>query len=250
MKNIRQARGQPDLPLGPLPALPAAADPPLSGSRQVVLAALQQRREPITLAALSQATSLHVNTLREHLDALESGGRVRRHRAAPSGRGRPAWLYEATRDTAAAAAAEYAGLAAALASAIHRHSPDPRAEAIDAGAAWGRDLARLKGAPSQRRASSARHHVVSLLADLGFAPEPNDPATSVRLTHCPLLEAAHRYPDVVCGVHLGIVQGALETWDADSADTELLPFSEPGACRLLLAMHKRPANKRPADTPS
>jgi len=241
VKNDGPIEGQPEPPLGPLPAMPADADPPLSGARQVVLGALQRRREPITLAALSQATSLHVNTLREHLDALESRGIVRRHRAAPNGRGRPAWLYEATHVSAAGAETEYAGLAAALAAAIHRNSSDPQADAIDAGAGWGRELAQAQGAPPRRGASSARHHVVRLLADLGFAPEANSAATSVRLTRCPLLEAAHRYPDVVCGVHLGIVQGALEAWDADSADTQLKPFSEPGACRLLLATLQRTA---------
>ena len=57
----------------------------------------------------------------------------------------------------------------------------------------------------------------------------------VRLTRCPLLEAAHKYPDVVCGVHLGLAQGALEEYGAASDGTDLVPFAEPGACRLRLA---------------
>jgi len=63
----------------------------------------------------------------------------------------------------------------------------------------------------------------------------------VRLTLCPLLEAAHKHPDVVCGVHLGIVRGALEEYGADPTGTDLLPFSEPGACRLELLA--RPADE-------
>jgi hypothetical protein len=39
---------------------------------------------------------------------------------------------------------------------------------------------------------------------------------------------------VVCGVHLGIVRGALEEYGADSDRTDLQPFAEPGACRLDL----------------
>jgi predicted ArsR family transcriptional regulator len=56
----------------------------------------------------------------------------------------------------------------------------------------------------------------------------------VRLTRCPLLEAAHRTPEVVCGVHVGIVRGALVERGASPAGTALTPFAEPGACRLVL----------------
>jgi predicted ArsR family transcriptional regulator len=76
--------------------------------------------------------------------------------------------------------------------------------------------------------------VVRLLDDVGFSPETDDRATTVRLTRCPLLETAKEYPDVVCGVHLGIARGALEEYGADSTRTDLLPFAEPGACRLHL----------------
>jgi len=60
------------------------------------------------------------------------------------------------------------------------------------------------------------------------------------LLRWPLLEAAHKYPDVVCGVHLGIVRGALEEYGADPSNTDLFPFSEPGACRLDLRTAGKP----------
>jgi predicted ArsR family transcriptional regulator len=69
---------------------------------------------------------------------------------------------------------------------------------------------------------------------VGFCPEADERATTARLTRCPLLETAKEYPDVVCGVHLGIVRGALEEYGADDTHTDLEPFSEPGACRLEL----------------
>jgi predicted ArsR family transcriptional regulator len=193
----------------------------------------------MTLAGLSAVTSLHPNTLREHLESLESRGSVRRRRADPSGRGRPAWLYESTGTSTASRAAEYAGLATALASVIARHSPDPRGEALEAGRNWGHALGNAKGLPHGRGAASVRRGVVALLADLGFSPEPSARATSVRLTRCPLLNAARAEPDIVCSVHLGIVRGALQEWGADSQNAELLPFSEPGACKLLLPLGRR-----------
>ena len=85
-----------------------------------------------------------------------------------------------------------------------------------------------------RAGSPSRGKVVAILDEVGFAPEADARATTVRLTRCPLLETAKEYPDVVCGVHLGIVRGALEEYGADSTRTDLLPFAEPGACRLHL----------------
>lgn len=232
---------EPDTPLGPLPAQPSTPDPPLSGSRKAVLTALRRSGHPLTLADLSEATSLHANTVREHLEALESLGHVRRRRAAPSGRGRPAWLYEAPEGAPATATVEYAALASVLAAAI-AHGGDPAAEAIAAGERWGVGLARTKGAPPESGERPARAHMVGLLGDLGFAPEANDRATVVRLTRCPLLDTARLYPEVVCGVHLGIVRGALAEWDVDGHDAELHPFSEPGACRLQMPPSSRAAS--------
>jgi predicted ArsR family transcriptional regulator len=228
-----------------------------------VLEALERRSGPSTLAALIAATGLHENTVREHLDALLAQGRVRRHRTPPSGRGRPAWQYEpAATDSVSGGRAEYAGLAATLAAVIQRTSPSPRQDAVAAGTMWGHELAHASPAVTARlgngmagpvRDAAARQLVVALLAELGFDPRPDEattiPATTtipanttipaittttVNLTRCPLLHAARRYPDVVCGVHLGIVRGVLAELGADGTSATLAPFSSPGACRLDL----------------
>ena len=210
----------------------------MSRSRAHVLGIVQAQPEATTLAALISATGLHANTIREHLVALVQQGLVQRHRATPAGRGRPAWLYTASPADLRPEQAEYAGLAAALASTLHRTSADPRADAMVSGAEWGRELAHDHGVrqdvADRAEPSAARRQVVDLLDHIGFAPEPDAEHTVVRLTRCPLLEAAHRYPDVVCAVHLGIVRGALEEYGADPGGTDLFPFSEPGACRLEL----------------
>lgn len=184
------------------------------------------------------ATGLHANTVRDHLDGLVRRGLVSRRTAEPAGRGRPAWLYEPAAEPADDG---YAGLAAALASTIARTSANPREDATAAGEEWGRNLAGSRGGAA-RGPDEARTLVVQLLDDLGFGPEtvPDEPA-DVRLTRCPLLEAAHRHPEVVCGVHLGIVRGALSHHGADPTGTDLLPFAEPGACRLVVPPMGGPA---------
>jgi predicted ArsR family transcriptional regulator len=199
-----------------------------------VLDALRTTREPARIDVIVAATGLHANTVREHLDALVDLGLAARSTAEPSGRGRPAWLYEAT-EVNQGSFSEYAGLAAALARSIHERSRTPVEDALVAGRDWGRDLAKARHREGKLSETAARREVVELFDDMGFGCESDARARSVRLTRCPLLETARQYPDVVCGVHLGLAQGALESYGADPDGAELLPFAEPGACRLHLA---------------
>jgi predicted ArsR family transcriptional regulator len=203
--------------------------------------------EPCTVAALSALTGQHPNTVREHLDGLSEARLVVRTRQPAKGRGRPAWLFSAAREAGSGSGSrEYAALASALASHIARTSAQPRVDAIDAGRVWGRELVRGSeagvdddlAAPAETRSAVAiRREVVTLVDGLGFAPTADARVSVVKLHRCPLLEAAHQQPDVVCGVHLGLVRGALDELGADPSRTEetaLQPFSEPGACRLDL----------------
>jgi predicted ArsR family transcriptional regulator len=212
-----------------------AGQRPLSASRAAILEHLGDQPEPLTQATLARVTGLHPNTVREHLDGLVRRGLVRRFRAEPSGRGRPAWLYEANGE---AAHSEYAGLASALAASIARTSSHPGRDATAAGEEWGHELARNRAA-SADGPEAARDLVLDLLDDLGFEPrrDAEDPA-EVRLIRCPLLGAAQRHPEIVCGVHLGIVRGSLEEYGADPTGSALHPFAEPGACRLVIPPHE------------
>lgn len=238
MKNI-PANRVPD-GYGPRPAAPTGQGRALSPARAAVLDALRAAGTPVTVAELERGSTLHANTLREHLDVLVARGHARRVRATPNGRGRPAWLYEAEEPEPAAGSPEYAGLAATLAAHLHRTSDTPQEDAVAAGRDWGHDLARRAGGPGGDGQAAARRKVVEILDDIGFAPESDSRATTARLTRCPLLDTAKAYPDVVCGVHLGIVRGALDEYGADSDRTDLRPFAEPGACRLELLTRTRP----------
>lgn len=213
---------------------------PLSASRAALLEQVRDQPEPVTQAALARITGLHPNTVREHLEGLLRAGLVRRSTAPPQGRGRPAWLWETTprgeTDRGDGGTGEYAGLAAALAGTLAATSSDPRRDALRAGEEWGREIVRDRGASGTADSpGDARDRVVGLLDDLGFAPRPDEHRSDeVQLTHCPLLAAAHRHPEVVCGVHLGIVRGALSEYGVAADGAALEPFAVPGACRLVV----------------
>jgi predicted ArsR family transcriptional regulator len=217
--------------LGPAPAVSQSGA--MSRARFEVWETLRVQAQPTTLASLAAALGLHENTTREHLDALLAAGLATRTSAAPSGRGRPAWLYEAT-EADPALSGPYAGLSTALASALHGATGSPEQDARNAGAAWGRDLVRRRG-HARGSAAAARRGVISIFSELGFAPEADARAVRVRLTRCPLLEAAQQVPEIVCGVHGGMAQGVLAELGGDPDGVSLARFAAPGACTLRLA---------------
>ncbi len=209
----------------------------LSEPRAAVLEMLQQRSEPVRAVELAALLGQHDNTVRAHLEALVSLGLANRHREVPKGRGRPAWLYQADpmRSEPNARVREHAALASALATHIAATGSDPTGEAQRAGEAWGRSTARTRypdGALSRPKA--ARQATVGILAGLGFDPVADDRVATVALNRCPMLGVARAQPDVICQVHLGLVKGALDELGGDSTRTNLVPFAEPGACRLHL----------------
>lgn len=215
---------------GPFPGS-GARRVPLSRQRAAVLQYLRGQSGPVTATALAQVCALHVNTVREHLDALVEDGLAARERSAPAGRGRPAWRYRA-RPPQESPARQYAGLAAVLAARIARTSADPRADALAAGEDWGRVL--TAGQEPSADPRQARGRLLDLLGEIGFAPDADAEARRVRLPRCPFVETAREYPGVVCGVHEGLARAALAALSENPQEIELLPFAEPGACRLHL----------------
>ncbi len=206
---------------------------PLSPTRLRILELLEAQSAPATIAAITRSCGLHENTVRAHLEDLLRDGYLRRERAASEGRGRPAWLWEARKQLEHS---PYASLASALATVLHETSAHPVLDAVDAGKSWGRELALRQAGehPGDLPAEAARSRVVDMLDEVGFAPEPDASYEHVVLTRCPLIEAASKHPDIVCGVHLGIVQGAFAEMGIDGSSSTLLPFSAPGQCALHL----------------
>lgn len=203
----------------------------LSQARSRVLEHLEMC-EQATVGQVAAALHLHDNTARAHLDGLLEAGLATRKPAPPQGRGRPSMLYRA--DVWAQAdpkIRDYAHLATALATFVATTSPNPQADARTAGRTWGAAMVQGRQPQTPRQ---ARREVVQVLTDLGFDPKTDSGAASIALRRCPLLDVAKTHTEVVCQVHLGLVQGAMAEMGQDAARADLRPFSEPGACRLIL----------------
>jgi predicted ArsR family transcriptional regulator len=199
----------------------------LPSPQRRVLDLLEARGPEATVSLVGEALRLHHNTARGHLDALVELGLVVRSRRPAVGRGRPAWLYTSVVGAGPDDRSDdYLALTTAFATHVAQTSSDP----IEASRAIGRDWGQRLAAASSDRAGRAE--VLALFARGGFGPELSSDGASVALRRCPLLEAARTHPEVVCQVHQGMVQGILEARGVDSTGVRLLPFAEPGACRL------------------
>ena len=78
--------------------------------------------------------------------------------------------------------------------------------------------------------------MVGLLEEFGFDPtlEAAADGHTVINQHCPFGEVADHYRRIVCSVHLGLMQGALDELGAHIEADHLEPFARPGVCTAHL----------------
>lgn len=187
--------------------------------RRRILEAL--RRSPLGTAELAQAVGLHVNTVRFHLRVLEAAGLVLRDAEPPGGPGRPAVLWRAVAEEAERG---YETLSSLLADFVATSGASGRMREV--GRRWG-----LRAGLPGTTEEPPLERLARFLGDLGFAPElhPSDPPR-VLLHECPFRDVAAVHPEVVCAIHLGLVQGVLEASNAPLRAAALEPFVEPTIC--------------------
>lgn len=218
--------------------LAADAGPALGRRRGQVLDELRAARSPLGAQAVAERVGVHVNTARFHLDALVEAGLAVRAAKTREARGRPSITYQAVAGSDAAGLRHYRLLAEMLASLIAGMMAEPGKAAVQAGRAWGRHL--TEGPLPFRRldAGEAIAALTATLAEIGFAPQSVVKGTrrQILLHDCPFREVAQDYQDVVCSLHLGLMQGALAQMKAPVTAQRLQPFAEPGLCIAHLAV--------------
>lgn len=208
---------------------------PAGTRRDEVLAVVRASPHPLGVTEIAARLQVHPNTVRFHLDGLVDAGRVERVTLPPTGPGRPKLVFRARPGMDPAGRRNYRLLAAALAGGVAA-GPDPAGAASAAGRAWGsRLLADTAQASSDREGV---HRLVALLDDLGFDPEwpaAGRHAARIGLRHCPFLEVARTDAQVVCPLHLGLMQGALAALAAPVDVERLEPFAAPDLCLAHLS---------------
>ena len=225
---------------------PPRTDPqgpaPFGESRSRVLGALQDAGRPLDVTEVAGLVGLHVNTARFHLDRLVEAGAAHREVERREQPGRPRMLYQARPDAGRAGARSYHLLAEILTSFVAAQVPQPGRAAQSAGREWGRYLAGRPGPFERVTAAVATRHLVDALDGLGFAPEARTAGgkRQILLHHCPFREIASKHEDVVCAIHLGLMQGMLAELDAPIDAGQLDPFVEPNLCITRLIRRSQP----------
>jgi predicted ArsR family transcriptional regulator len=193
---------------------------------------LRSSPAPMSIVAIAEELGVHPNTVRFHLDSLVADGQVEQVEHGRKGPGRPPLMFQAVRQMDRGGVRHYRVLAEILSTALAAER-NPRAKAMAAGRAWGRELdSRPESPPPAASAEDAIDKLVEALDELGFAPErrTSNGEQQVGLRHCPFLELAETRASVVCPIHLGLMQGALETWAAPVSVDRLDAFVEPDLC--------------------
>ena len=169
-----------------------------------------------------------------HLDKLAQVGLLEVEYRRPPGRGgpgagRPAkWYFRAGGEISLSVPERHYDLAAALLAQAVESATDesvPVAEALrEVAGEYGRSIgARLH--PSRRRSPRLlTDQLIELLADQGYEPRREGPA--ITMDNCPFHALAEQHRELVCGMNLELIRGALEVAGLDTETASLDPSSE------------------------
>jgi predicted ArsR family transcriptional regulator len=196
-------------------------------SRQRLLELLRAEGGPLAIDELADRSSLHPNTVRGHLAVLEEAELVASSRERRERPGRPRRLFHAV----GSPRREHELLAEALAATLSE-VPDGPQRAYASGRSWGRYLVERAPPGRARDEAASIEGVRRLLAERGFAPTVE--GRTISMHSCPFAELAARHTNVVCALHRGLLDGALEELDAGVCVERLTPWAEPGICRAVL----------------
>jgi predicted ArsR family transcriptional regulator len=188
----------------------------------------------------AQAVGIQRTLAAFHLDRLAEAGLVSVSFRRPDGRtgpgaGRPAKLYQraATEHQVSVPPRDYRRAAELLAEVVDVTGAEPQLQrsARTRGAAAGRTARR------QAPGAADRELVERELTTRGYQPYWD--SADIRLRNCPFHVLADRYPPLICGMNLALLEGLLAGAAAATLEARLDP--RPGDCCVVL---------READPPS
>lgn len=193
---------------------------PISTFSRVQILHLVQSRPDRTIGEICDATGLHANTVREHLQRLIEGGYVIAAAEHRTTRGRPRTLYSAATGAPDAS------------------SPVAR-DKVTAAARRGDIMRRMLPATASDLGKDATYQLDALIEHLeesGFEPVIDDHRLTVDLSPCPHAAARPEDRPVLCRVHLSLMQGVLTEAGGPLAAESVLEPDVPQECTVQLRL--------------
>ncbi len=204
-------------------------------TRYAIYLELARSARPLATADISESLGLHPNTVRPHLERMREAGLLDVEVGGRGDVGRPQHRYSVARNAPSLGFEPptmpvLARMVLAMAARLQASADD--AEAV------GRTEGIARATP-YADAPSTLEALVADLDRLGFDPlvtdDPDDPdAAVVAFAHCPFADLAERHPELVCGLHRGLVAGFVaEMGDAEVGEFCTLTSRTP--CRVTVA---------------
>lgn len=177
-------------------------------TRYAIYLELARSPRPLATGEIAATLGLHGNTVRPHLERMREAGLLDVEIDARGGVGRPQHRYRLTNEAPSLGleppvfpVATRMLLRMAAAAGLGAD------EAIEAGRDQGRhDGVAVADGPACVAALERR------LAELGFDPTavPFEHGVTLAFGHCPFRELAEANPELVCGLHQGLVEGLVQ----------------------------------------
>lgn len=177
-------------------------------TRYAIYLELARSPRPLATAEIAATLDLHANTVRPHLERMREVGLLDQRIDNNGGVGRPQHLYSLAPDAPSLGLEPPA--MPALARMLLSVAADAGLDGNDATAA-GRDQG-AQDAAGYAVDSPCIEALMTQLEYLGFDPEATGGSEGVTIafTHCPFRELAEANPDLVCGLHRGMVEGFVD----------------------------------------
>ncbi|MCE1178940.1 MAG: helix-turn-helix domain-containing protein [Micrococcales bacterium] len=200
----------------------------------------------LSAAQVAERMGLHVTTARFHLDLLVRAGLVRTEIRKSGGAGRPRKIYSASGGSLhhVPDSTAYRALAELLAQAFLPAADGRPVSPEEAGRRWVKTRHPREDTPGRSTSMGEWFgkigHTIDRLRGWGYEPdirtEDGGHTAYLTLVDCPFIDLAKTNPDVVCGVHRGLLIGTMESLGEPDASVGLQPFVSPNRCLARLSL--------------
>ncbi len=179
-------------------------------TRYAIYLELARSQAPRSTAEVADSLELHPNTVRPHLERMRDVGLLDVEVDSRGAVGRPQHRYSLAADAPSLGLEPptfpvLAGLLANVAAAAEPHPADVAEVARE----HGRHTAAARVAGG---VSSCVDAVNAELAEMGFDPvsEADGTVTTIAFANCPFRQLAEAFPELVCHLHRGMIEGMVE----------------------------------------
>jgi predicted ArsR family transcriptional regulator len=188
-------------------------------TRYAIYLELARSPKPLATGEIAETLALHPNTVRPHLERMRDVGLLAVEVDSQGSVGRPQHRYSLAAEAPSLGLEPPAFplLAEMLVDVISATKPNP-ADVHEVGRVRGEAAALAaheSGAPKRIRSSGCVSALLAELETLGYDPVEDRSGTGVVIgfDHCPYRELAEAAPELVCGLHRGLVEGFVEQFE-------------------------------------